>query len=423
LQFLERKATVSINGLINGGHITSGESRQLMMRYLSENHINHILDLLTNRFNEVIVDESQDCGESEIALLREIKARGILVTMIGDLDQSIYEFRDATPTQFREFVSNSGFATTARLNINHRSTAHIVSVVSSLRTGRTQDSASAKNLALQTNPIYLLSYTNLDQILPTINSGRRGNLDLQSCIVLSHTGEDARICAGASNSGRVGNGRTIRLAFNSMILASQQSSSKDKLTAISTIERLLLGLVDGLDTASKSTDKIVDEFKLSRRWLRSAALFVALSTSPLANTRESYTVQLQAKINKLTWQEGIVLKSVTSYLRRPTEAQWSTLNIPSTVSEHVSLPFNTVHGVKGQEFEGVILIIPRNLHPDSSGMTVLDYWENDADSEAKRVLYVGASRAIKTLLLAIHGNHISRIINILSQTNVTFEVL
>jgi superfamily I DNA/RNA helicase len=320
-------------------------------------------------------------------------------------------------------VSNSGFATTARLNINHRSTAHIVSVVSSLRTGRTQDSASAKNLALQTNPIYLLSYTNLDQILPTINSGRRGNLDLQSCIVLSHTGEDARICAGASNSGRVGNGRTIRLAFNSMILASQQSSSKDKLTAISTIERLLLGLVDGLDTASKSTDKIVDEFKLSRRWLRSAALFVALSTSPLANTRESYTVQLQAKINKLTWQEGIVLKSVTSYLRRPTEAQWSTLNIPSTVSEHVSLPFNTVHGVKGQEFEGVILIIPRNLHPDSSGMTVLDYWENDADSEAKRVLYVGASRAIKTLLLAIHGNHISRIINILSQTNVTFEVL
>ncbi|MER0485139.1 hypothetical protein ABR737_43640 [Streptomyces sp. Edi2] len=46
---------------------------------------------------------------------------------------------------------------------------------------------------------------------------------------------------------------------------------------------------------------------------------------------------------------------------------------------------STVHGVKGMEFPGVVLVLPERLrvHP-VTGRTVLDDWEGDHDSEARR---------------------------------------
>jgi ATP-dependent exoDNAse (exonuclease V) beta subunit len=66
--------------------------------------------------------------------------------------------------------------------------------------------------------------------------------------------------------------------------------------------------------------------------------------------------------------------------------------------------------------------LPKNLRIDESGRSVLDCWEQGVDSEARRVLYVGASRAERLLVLAVHESHVDRVTAVLSRDGVSYAV-
>ncbi|RYD88979.1 MAG: hypothetical protein EOP50_18200, partial [Sphingobacteriales bacterium] len=75
----------------------------------------------------------------------------------------------------------------------------------------------------------------------------------------------------------------------------------------------------------------------------------------------------------------------------------------------------TIHSVKGAQFSVVGLVLPKNLQKDSEGKTVIDHWEAEVESEGRRVLYVGASRAQQVLILAIHESSVAKIESILKE--------
>lgn len=58
-----------------------------------------------------------------------------------------------------------------------------------------------------------------------------------------------------------------------------------------------------------------------------------------------------------------------------------------------------IHAVKGAEFEAVMLDIPLRKRPKNRTCSTI--WESSTVSEALRVLYVGASRARRLLVLAV----------------------
>jgi superfamily I DNA/RNA helicase len=80
-----------------------------------------------------------------------------------------------------------------------------------------------------------------------------------------------------------------------------------------------------------------------------------------------------------------------------------------------------VHSVKGREFPGVVVVLPRKLLEDDHGHTVLDHWEQNKPSELRRVLYVGASRAQRLLILAVHATQRDRVITLLKQDGVPYD--
>jgi hypothetical protein len=77
--------------------------------------------------------------------------------------------------------------------------------------------------------------------------------------------------------------------------------------------------------------------------------------------------------------------------------------------------------VKGQEFSAVALVIPARPRKGEDGLTVIDHWEAGTDTESRRVLYVGASRAQRLLVLAVHASHAERVKNILARDSVPFD--
>jgi DNA helicase-2/ATP-dependent DNA helicase PcrA len=57
----------------------------------------HLVDLVTNKMDAILVDEYQDTNDIQHELLKYVAGRRAKVTIVGDPDQTIYEFRGAKP--------------------------------------------------------------------------------------------------------------------------------------------------------------------------------------------------------------------------------------------------------------------------------------------------------------------------------------
>jgi DNA helicase-2/ATP-dependent DNA helicase PcrA len=79
------------------------------------------------RFDHVLVDESQDTNRLQSSILLALKPGGVGLTVVGDDAQSIYAFRAATVRNILDFPSQfSPPATMITLDRNYRSTQPIL---------------------------------------------------------------------------------------------------------------------------------------------------------------------------------------------------------------------------------------------------------------------------------------------------------
>lgn len=78
-----------------------------------------------------------------------------------------------------------------------------------------------------------------------------------------------------------------------------------------------------------------------------------------------------------------------------------------------------MHGFKGEEFDAVILAVPAT---SSEATHVFDDWETGQNSEQRRVLYLGASRARKLLVLVVPTTRHTQLVGILSKASVPHAV-
>jgi DNA helicase-2/ATP-dependent DNA helicase PcrA len=78
--------------------------------------------------------------------------------------------------------------------------------------------------------------------------------------------------------------------------------------------------------------------------------------------------------------------------------------------------------VKGAEFDAVLLEIEEQ--PKGTRPHILELWRSQETSEARRVLYVGASRARRLLVLAVPLKHLDALREVLQglDPHTTFVV-
>ena len=111
------------------GQINFDKLLQLFMKLLQTN------DALSQQFRRlyqyIIVDEYQDNSELQSNLLLSMVTKG-QVTVVGDDDQCICQFRGACPGNFddfsKHFVNSPTLVLEAALEQNHRSTGNALNV-------------------------------------------------------------------------------------------------------------------------------------------------------------------------------------------------------------------------------------------------------------------------------------------------------
>lgn len=86
-----------------------------------------IVQFVAKRFPVIFVDECQDLAFAELEILAQLCKAGCKIHLIGDLNQSIYAFRNIEPEDTREFIEKYKFHI-MELNENYRSCQNIVDV-------------------------------------------------------------------------------------------------------------------------------------------------------------------------------------------------------------------------------------------------------------------------------------------------------
>jgi ATP-dependent exoDNAse (exonuclease V) beta subunit len=364
----------------------------------------------------VIVDEAQDCGEDELAVLAFLRDAGVTVTLVADRDQAIFEFRRATPHQLDSFVKT--LTPGQPLDGNFRSSPAVCALNDCLRSGTETDKPMGRNVGVVA-PIQLVEYRNFEE-LPALIRASLAQHDLaeHDVVVLAHKRNHARQAAGSAAATAVGAQKVMRVAEASRLMRAKGADAKTVFRATATAERLLLERLEGHDLAQTTVDTMCESLGIERRWLREAAVRTLMAADPDQCDRTQYSARLQTVVESLSFPSHLIMRPVTQYLRTPSVDQWGKLGTPS---QEVSLAWATVHSVKGQEFPAVALVIPDSRHKGDDGLTAVDHWEAGTDAEARRVLYVGASRAEKLLILGVHAAQHSRVKTILERGRVPLE--
>ena len=86
------------------GVMDYGDLEHLALRLLTDGEGNPTPTALevSGRYEEILVDEYQDCNRVQERIFRSISREGRNITMVGDVKQSIYRFRLADPSLFLE---------------------------------------------------------------------------------------------------------------------------------------------------------------------------------------------------------------------------------------------------------------------------------------------------------------------------------
>jgi superfamily I DNA/RNA helicase len=101
-------------------------------------------------------------------------------------------------------------------------------------------------------------------------------------------------------------------------------------------------------------------------------------------------------------------------------AYWQSHAEPELVAASIeTIRWGHIHGVKGAEFDAVVVALPPRAR---QGHHVLDDWQTDVNSEQRRVLYVGASRARKVLVLVTPKPRSAQLLEILEGANIPHTV-
>ena len=113
------------------------------------------------RFPVIFIDECQDLSGNELRVLKALQEQGCIVHCIGDLNQSIYEFKRVDPD---EILKHVGEYKQKELHINFRSCKEIVALSERLINVNEIESANLNNL-LGSNSLVYFEYDKPDDAM------------------------------------------------------------------------------------------------------------------------------------------------------------------------------------------------------------------------------------------------------------------
>lgn len=411
-------------GLLQAGYMSASDARVQMSKLIRDPVNGGALGrALAARFQEVMVDEGQDFNPIDLQILSWLRTHGVHVTFVCDPDQAIYEFRNGNPEGLQEFKETYPAESHLRLTGNFRSSPAVCRLAATLRnTGQVDEPVG--NAASIEHPVLLLTYSGRG---PTkiigqafIDRVTELGLDSTKAIVLAHSGKIALRAVGASTNDSNGSSRIESLARKVAEFWSPTATARSKEAVLQSIETTLLDLMR-LRQPNEHLLRTLERVGMDRRPYRRLTLSFLMSLPRECGDTDADRLAWIAILHDGVERLGLTLPAgvtVRSFFPRPRgNNQWSHhLQVPT----NLGLKCAKIHEVKGREYGAVCVVVPPNRAPENRIETLFDSWELRTDTEAKRVLYVGLTRAMHLGALAVPVAFANRCASLLSAGQVPY---
>jgi hypothetical protein len=432
VQALEWWAHTTHLDLLKEGYLTADLVRDLALRFLADEHVSeHILSVLTARFTELIVDEAQDCAAKDRAILRTLVDRGLPLMLVGDPDQAIYGFRDTDAAGGRS--GTVGAAHTVELRHNWRSSQTICDLAATLRGSRRAPDTAVGELSGEASPILLvpLPEHGADHVRAFCAEADRLGIPAAERFVVAHWRSSLpRHLTGAPRPPQSSIGQ---IAWAVGVLRAPAAPTRQREKAAEVVRAHILDVwcgPDGLPVADR-----LERHGVETRGIERAQALVLRDLPDLERPMGEWKALAQEVFGRHTPdQERTVPVGGLRWARRhaPTDAKpayevggHGTLRAMTPVEVG---KVTTVHQVKGEEADAVLVVVPEPT-PRNRSERMVSSWTGgaapvpDESAEDLNVLYVAATRARRLLAFALCDSHLPWVEAFLEERGIPSRVV
>lgn len=400
----ESAAASRRRGLNRAGYFSADDARMHALRSLRQQGFREALGRsMASRFVEIIVDEAQDCNPLDLKILGWLREYGLRVTVVSDPDQAIYAFRKGSTTELLEFGSSYADGR-FRFTGNFRSSPAICGLAATLRTNVESDSALGETKDVRCL-VHILAYDGVfataaigTHFLRTLNTGER-DISATNSIILAHGFRVACNAAGVPIPEDEGAGALFSLAKAIAGYWAPTASPRVRDSALRGIERLLLQLIGVWKDGDQLPRLVMAREHLSERLFRRRAVELTMNIPwPLGDDTDvqkewvGYVREAVGRLNLVVPQGQSVKRFFAS------GTKWINCFPQSSA---IGVRAATIHSAKGSEYDAVCVVIPADRAGETETADLFRAWNDRTDSEGKRVIYVGVTRARKYLMVAI----------------------
>ena len=366
-----------------------------------------IAEEIAFRFPIIIVDEAQDTSREQMEILDCLSQAGVqTMVLVGDPDQSLYEWRDATPEYFLQKMEDQTWKT-LHLSSNFRSSQLICNAAqrfSSMLSNKAPAEATGDFAAYVQKPILL-----------RVNKDRTREDIIAEFLRLC---QDNNITVSPDNvavltRGKIHSGLPSDIwkspETESLAMASYEWYRHNRRDAYELCEKALYSIVIGNVqklTREEIREKAVALFS-SNGWKVKIIALLQLLPSPMLSLRDwgdsvktaltslKDAGQISIPDNR-TIRDLIKLKTrdkkYPDFLDRPVIDYFE-----KRASSNYTL--SSVHGVKGETFEATLLIVDTTRGANALTPSILN--TGDINSELMRIAYVAMTRPRKLLAVSL----------------------
>ncbi|MFI1700726.1 UvrD-helicase domain-containing protein [Streptomyces bobili] len=407
----EEKILATRKSWCEQGYFTGHEARAVALWNLrNAEAAAALLPPLRSRFAEIIVDEAQDCSAADLAILQLLHNAGLPLVLVGDPDQAIYAWRGAEPQALQSFAAQLSPAP-HRLTGNWRSSPVICRLASTLRTGQCPPDTSV----VRDDDVPVL-------VLPTrfADSGSRhlhaptgvGIIDLFRTLAEEYAvpAKDCLVTAykyatlpGITREKPNTNAITS-LAWARTIAHTPGASGDDLARACAVAVRVLFGYWYPGETGGP--DRIMAGHRLSAGQVNRTA-FAFLHSLPAPHKEWGTQVWQAMK----AWPP---LPGAAPQGGKGRPAGKPTLSRPQPAT---GIRTNIVHQLKGDEADGVLLLLPE------TGSIQRWTTSDPATDEVLRIWYVAVTRARRLAAIALHQEETDALADLLAARRVPYRIV
>lgn len=392
--------------MVKRGIVTQREVASLSLRILKR--FPHIANAIARRFPIIIVDEAQDTSGEQMEILDILAAAGVqTMVLMGDPDQAIYEWRDATPEYFIAKLNDASWQT-KYLTATFRSSQHICNAAfyfSSMLQGKRPANAQGETADHSQKPVLLKmrKATTREEAIE-----RFKQYCLQLGIEYSYT-NIAILTRGKIHKGIKIEGLWKSREVESLANASYAWYCGSKKQAYKICEKVLFSLAIG-EISSFSEEEITEKIEVSMahaQWKHRVIMLLQNLPSPnllLEAWHQALLINISGLIDKgiISLREGIHIsqkikiksrdKGNPEFLHRPLTEYFEKRAV-----DEVTL--SSVHGVKGESFDAVLLLVESTKGGTTLTPSILN--TSILSNELIRIAYVAMTRPRILLMVAV----------------------